>query len=82
MNLSAATHRNCHWLRGQRLKSQDNRDGKVSRRAAKEQYGVALKPDGGVDEDATRALRAASEKNPGKEFLIDRGKAGLGLEVV
>ena len=50
----------------------DVRDGKVSLKGARDDYGVVL-VDGVVDEEATRALRARIRRERGKPPFFDRG---------
>ena len=51
--------------RDPRAVSRDVRLGLVSPKAAREQYGVVVTPDGAVDEDATQSLRNESAPDVG-----------------
>jgi N-methylhydantoinase B len=52
-------------------------DGKISREAARADYGVVLLLDGGVDHDATKACRDALRAVRGPiDWTFDRGEAG------
>jgi N-methylhydantoinase B len=52
-------------------------DGKISREAARADYGVVLLLDGGVDHDATKACRDALRAARGPiDWTFDRGEAG------
>jgi N-methylhydantoinase B len=47
--------------------------GKISKTGARHDYGVVLLPDGGVDVEASDALRASRRETPASEAFFDRG---------